>query len=193
MSRVELKLKQASAVLDVAPKELQNLVQAGVFKPRRHGKAYYFSRDTLLQAKVVLCLKASLGASTRYLSRFVDVVSAIPGFTSSVPDVVCLIATIQTHERPVKILIPLGDLVKEINQRLPLADAAKDLPRGRKRSRSSWKRHGTIRGAVRGYRQGRSEPELTAVAEATHRRSRRGVVDTSPLIASTSTTRSVHL
>jgi len=166
MTRVELKLKQASAVLDVAPKELQNLVQAGVFKPRRHGKAYYFSRDTLLQAKVVLCLKASLGASTRYLSRFVDVVSAIPGFTSSVPDVVCLIATIQTHERPVRILIPLGDLVKEINQRLPLADAAKDLPRGRKRSRSSWKRRGAILGAARGHRQRRSEPELTAVAEA---------------------------
>jgi len=51
MPRVELKLKQASAVLDVAPKELQNLVQAGVFRLRRHGKAYYFSRDTLLQAK----------------------------------------------------------------------------------------------------------------------------------------------
>ena len=166
-TRVELKLKQASAVLGAAPKELQNLVQAGVFRPRRHGKAYYFSRDTLLQAKVVLCLKATLGASTRYLSRFVDVVSAIPGFTSSVPDVVCLIATVHTNEPPVKILIPLGELAKEINQRLPLADATKDLPRRRKRSRAAWKRQEAILGAVRGYRQGRSEPELAVVAEAT--------------------------
>jgi len=160
MTRVELKLKQASAVLGAAPKDLQNFIQAGVFTPRRHGKAYYFSRDTLLQAKVVLCLKASLGASTRYLSRFVDVVSAIPGFTSSVPDVVCLIATIQTNEPPVKILIPLGDFAKEIDQRLPLAVAAKDLPRPRrrKRSRSAWKRQEAILGAVRGYPQGRSEP-----------------------------------
>jgi hypothetical protein len=161
-----LKLKQASAVLGAAPKELQNLVQAGVFKPRRHGKAYYFSRDTLLQAKVVLCLKASLGASTRYLSRFVDVVSAIPDFTSSVPDVVCLIATIHINEPPVRILIPLGDLAKEIDQRLPLAVPAQDLPRGRKRS--AWKRKREIPGVVRGYgyRNRRSRSELTVVAEA---------------------------
>jgi DNA-binding transcriptional MerR regulator len=177
----ELKLKQASVVLGVPPKDLQNFVQAGVLKPRRRGSVYYFDRDTLLQAKVALYLKASLGASTRYLSRFADAVSAVPGFTSTVPDVVCLTSGIQTNESPVRILIPLGDLAKELNQRLPLAEAAKDLPRGRKRS--GWKREflaamreaandlqgvseKEILDAVRGYRKGRSKPELTVVAEA---------------------------
>jgi len=37
MMRVELKLKQASAVLGVPPKDLQNFVQAGVLKTRRRG------------------------------------------------------------------------------------------------------------------------------------------------------------
>ena len=35
MQAVELKLKQASAVLGMPTKELQNLVQFGVMKPRR--------------------------------------------------------------------------------------------------------------------------------------------------------------
>ena len=35
MPRRGLKLKQASAVLQIEPKELQNLVQFGVVKPRR--------------------------------------------------------------------------------------------------------------------------------------------------------------
>jgi hypothetical protein len=181
MPGAELKLKQASAVLGVASKDLQNLVQAGVLKLRRRGSAYYFDRDTLLRAKVALYLKASLGASTRYLSRFADAVSAVPGFTSTVPKTVCLTSGIQTNEPPVRILIPLGDLAKEVNQRLPLADAARDLPRGRKRS--GWKREfltavqeaakdlqgvseKEILEAVRGYRKGRSKPELTVVAEA---------------------------
>ena len=181
MTRIELKLKQASAVLGTAPKDLQNLVQAGVFRPRRRGKAYYFSEDTLLQAKVVLYLKASLGASTRYLSRFADAVSAVPGFTSSVPEIICLKSGMQTNEPLLKIFIPLGDLAKEVNRRMPLAETAKDLPRGRKRA--GWKREfmvamqeaaddlqgvseSDIRAAVKGYRKGRSKPELTVVAEA---------------------------
>ena len=165
MTRIELKLKQASAVLGAAPKDLQNLVQAGVFRPRRRGKAYYFSEDTLLQAKVVLYLKASLGASTRYLSRFADAVSAVPGFTSAVPDVVCLTTSFQSDELPVRILIPLGHLAREIDQRLPLADAAKDLPRGPKRA--EWTRERRKLYPVRGYTRRRSRPALTVFAEAT--------------------------
>jgi hypothetical protein len=69
MTSRELKLKQASAVLGVPPKDLQNFVQAGVLRPRRVGGIYYFSRKTLVSAKVALYLKDSLGASTRYLDR----------------------------------------------------------------------------------------------------------------------------
>ena len=46
MPRVELKLKQASAVLGVPQKALQNFVQAGVLKPRHRLGLYYF--DTSL-------------------------------------------------------------------------------------------------------------------------------------------------
>ena len=47
MPNRELKLKQASAVLGVRPKDLQNLVQSGVLRPRRVGAVYYFDRKAL--------------------------------------------------------------------------------------------------------------------------------------------------
>ena len=56
-----LKLKQASAVLRVEPKELQNLVQFGVVRPQRVDGTYLFDRETLLTAKVAFRLKESLG------------------------------------------------------------------------------------------------------------------------------------
>ena len=181
MVKTELKLKQASAVLGVSPKALQNLVQARVLKPRRRGSVYYFDAHTLLQARVVLYLKASLGASTRYLTKFAEAVSDLPGFESGTPDVVCLKSGVWKNEPPVKILIPLGDLANEIKQRLPFAAAAKDLPRGRKRP--GWRREfraalveaardldgvseEQILEAVKAYRKERAKPGLTVVAEA---------------------------
>jgi hypothetical protein len=82
MPNQELKLKQASAVLDVRPKDLQNLVQSGVLRPRRVGSLYYFDRKALVSAKVALYLKGSLGASTRYLTQFTRAVSKVPGFAT---------------------------------------------------------------------------------------------------------------
>jgi len=181
MAGMELKLKQASAVLGVRPKALQNFVQARVLKPRRRGNVYYFDRNTLLQAKVALYLKASLGASTRYLSKFAEAVSELPGFEFGMPDIVCLKSGVWKDEPPVKILIPLGNLADELKQRLPFAAAAKDLPRGRKRP--GWKREfraalqeaardldgvseEQILEAVRTYRKERAKPGLTVVAEA---------------------------
>ena len=57
MLKRALKLKQASAVLKVEPKELQNLVQFGVVKPKRVDGTYLFDRETLLTAKVAFRLK----------------------------------------------------------------------------------------------------------------------------------------
>ena len=135
----------------------------------------------MLQAKVVLYLKASMGASTRFLSMFADAISAVPGFTSSVPETIRLRSGIVTNAPLLQIFIPLGDLAKEVNRRMPLAGTAKDLPRGRKRA--GWRREflaatrkaaadlkgvaeSDIRAAVKGYRKGQSRPELTVVAEA---------------------------
>ena len=57
MPRRTLKLKQASAVLKVEPKELQNLVQFGVVKPKRVDGVYLFDKEALLTAKVAFRLR----------------------------------------------------------------------------------------------------------------------------------------
>src|SRR5216683_7735879 len=71
-----LKLKQASAVLKIEPKELQNLVQFGVVKPRRFEGTYFFDTNTLLVAKVASYLKECLGTRTSVLSKLMEVFSA---------------------------------------------------------------------------------------------------------------------
>ena len=70
-----LKLKQASAVLQVAPKELQNLVQFGVVKAKRSEGTYYFDLGALLVAKVAFYLKESLGTPTSVLSKLMHAFS----------------------------------------------------------------------------------------------------------------------
>lgn len=181
MSIQELKLKQASAVLGVPSKDLQNLVQNRVIRPRRRAGLYYFDRNVLLQAKVVTYLKGSLDASTAYLSKFARAVSDLPEFASGRPVTVCLKAKFYPDEPPVMIMIPLGALAAELDRRLPLAEVARDLPRGRKRA--GWKREflktlqnasadlegvseKQILDAVRKVRTQRTKPELTVVAEA---------------------------
>src|SRR5262245_46326519 len=134
---MELKLKQASAVLGVPAKDLQNLVQSRVIRPRRRASLYYFDRKTLLQARVVTYLKLPPGASTAYLSRFATAVAKLPDFASGQPATVCLKAKFHPDEPPLLVMIPLGALAAELERRLPLADIAKDLPRGRKRP--GWK------------------------------------------------------
>ena len=176
----DLKLKQASAVLGVPPKDLQNFVQSGVLRPRRVGALYYFNRTTLISAKVALYLKDSLGASTWYLSKFTRAVSQVPGFATGEAETVRVQAGIG-DEQPVSILIPLRKLVAEVDERLPLAEQARDLPRGRKRA--GWKKElraalkagaidlegvsqSDIAKTVKAYRRERRKPELTVVAEA---------------------------
>src|SRR5258708_5175485 len=70
MEAMELKLKQASAVLGVAPKDLQNLVQFKVLRPTLRDSFYWFDNRLLLEAKVALYLKESLGTSTEVLALF---------------------------------------------------------------------------------------------------------------------------
>lgn len=180
MSVPELKLKQASAVLGVPPKDLQNFVQTGVLRPRRTGPLCYFDRKTLVSAKVAIYLKDSLGASTRYLSRFTKAMAQVPGFASDAPEVVCLRSS-SGDEQPISILIPLRMLVAELDERLPLAEQARDLPRGRRRA--GWKeelkaalREGAtdLQGVsasdaartIKAYRRARRKAEPTVVAEA---------------------------
>jgi len=69
MEKRGLKLKQATAILQIQPKELQNLVQFGVVKPKRSEGTYFFDMNTLLVAKDAFYLKESLGTRTSVLSK----------------------------------------------------------------------------------------------------------------------------
>src|SRR3974390_3101913 len=75
MKRVECKLKQASAVLGVTPKDLQNLVQLSVLRPRFRNNLYWFDANLLLQAKIAFYLKDALGTSSELLGKFTEAVA----------------------------------------------------------------------------------------------------------------------
>ena len=175
---VELKLKQASAVLRVDPKDLQNLVQLKVLRPRRADSVYWFNDRLLLAAKVAFYLKESLGTSTELLARFTEALSnSLNQGERTTPRYVWLRSRPMTAGEPIEVRIPLANLAKELKEQLPRAADYQDLPRGRKRS--GWKREFTrkleaaagdlsavtesqIAETIRGYRAGKKRlPEIT--------------------------------
>jgi hypothetical protein len=182
MQTASLKLKQASAVLGMAPKELQNFVQFGVVKPRRREGLYWFDQNVLLQAKVGWYLRESLGVSTRCLARLVQ--AACKGATSGEArrQFIFIQSRPSSGSAAIEIRIPLRSLANEIEERLPLANVYKDLPRGRKRP--GWKAEfletlgeaafdlgdlseKDILQAVKKQRKAtKSEPEITVASEA---------------------------
>ena len=137
MRTVELKLKQASAVLGILPKELQNLVQFGVLRPRRRARVCFFDANVLLQAKVATYLKESLGTSTQYLLLFTKALSQLSDKEVSRNEFVTLCARSAPGRTALEIRIPIGKIMKELEQQLPLANIYRDIPRGRKRK--GWK------------------------------------------------------
>ncbi len=178
-STLELKLKQASIVADVSPKDLQNLVQFKVVHPRRRGRVYWFDRQTLLQAKCALYLKETLGASTTYLAGFVRALADRPDLTTERASV-----RIESRPRPgvppLALIVPVGMLREEIDARLPLLAVARDVPPGRRRP--GWKQEflRSVRAAaqeipelsddeivnvVRQHRRVRARPEILVAAE----------------------------
>jgi hypothetical protein len=175
MVAVELKLKQASAVLGVSPKDLQNLVQFKVLRPTRRNNFYWFDNRLLLEAKVALYLKESLGTSTEVLALFTRALSNLKDVTSV--RYLTLRSLPARGLEPIEVRIPLRDLAKELNEQLPLAAVYQDLPRGRKRP--GWKREFTrslevaanelsgvtksqVADAIRGFRAEKQRlPEIT--------------------------------
>lgn len=135
----ELKLKQASAVLGVDPKDLQNLVQFKVLRPRRRDSLYWFDDRMLLAAKVAFYLKDSLGTSTELLARFSEALSkSLSEGEQTRPRYVWLCSRPTASREPIEVRIPLANLAKELKEQLPRAAMYQDLPRGRKRP--GWKR-----------------------------------------------------
>ena len=138
MQSIRLKLKQASAVLGVSPKDLQNLVQLGVLRPSRRNRVYWFDPGLLLQAKVAFYLKDSLGSSSDLLARFTAALSLDSrGKLNELQDV-SLCSRPASGKEAVEIRIPLRSLAMQLEKQLPRANAIRDLPRGRKRA--GWKK-----------------------------------------------------
>jgi len=182
MGSQRLKLKQASAVLQVQPKELQNLVQFGVVKPQRRAGAYFFDMKILLAAKVALYLKESLGTRTSVLSKLMNVFSeSEEKLRAENPNYVVFNCRLTAEEEPIKLGVPFRALEEQVTERMNRADLYKDLPRGRKRR--GWKKEfleslseaakdigeiseEEIMRTVRTYRKEKRAPEITVVAES---------------------------
>jgi hypothetical protein len=183
MQSLTLKLKQASAVLGVPPKDLQNLVQLGVIRPARRNRVCWFDANLLLEAKVAFYLKETLGSSSDLLARFTEAFSKTFGKASlGESRDICLRSRPVNGTDAVEIKIPVRSLAQELEEQIPLASAYKDLPKGRKRA--GWKKdflrsvrkaaadlgrvsEEEILNTVREHRLGRKKlPEITVVARA---------------------------
>ena len=139
MPRAEFKLKQASAVLGVPPKNLQNLVQLNVLRPQFRNNLYWFDTDLLLQAKIAFYLKDALGTSSGFLGKFTEAVSrCLKEGRTKKQRYVSLRSRPASGKDAIEIKIPLRSLVKDLQEQLLLVSAYKDLPKGRKRP--GWKR-----------------------------------------------------
>lgn len=182
MQRQGLKLKQASAVLQIQPKELQNLVQFGVVRPKRWEGTYFFDTDTLLVAKVAFCLKEYLGTRTSVLSKLMEVfLASEEEFKSDNPKYITFKCRVSAEEEPIKVGVPFRALGEQLRKQLTRADLYRDLPRGRKRR--GWKKEflesltevakdigevseDKILRTVRTSRRERRAPEITVAAES---------------------------
>lgn len=184
MQTVEFKLKQASAVLGVPAKDLQNLVQLKVIRPTRRDNLYWFDSRRLLEAKVAFYLKESLGSSSELLSLFTETLSKSLGTEDPRKRrSVSLRSRPRRGEQSIEIRIPVGSLARELEEQLPRAQKQPDLARGRRRA--EWQAEITtvlgdaamqmgdvsaaeIQDAVKAYRSSRrSLPEVTVVDNAT--------------------------
>ena len=183
MQSLTFKLKQASAVLGVPPKDLQNLIQLGVIRPVRRKSVCWFDANLLLEAKVAFYLKETLGSSSDLLARFTEVFSRNLG-KAKMGDLedICLRSRPLNGATALEIKIPVRSLAQELEEQIPLASAYKDLPRGRKRA--GWKKdflrsvqkaaadlgnisEEEILKSVRESRSGRKKlPEITVVARS---------------------------
>jgi hypothetical protein len=182
MAKQSLKLKQASAVLDIQPKELQNLVQFGVVKPKRSQGTYWFDASVLLAAKVAFSLKEDLRIPTTVLSEIMGAFfESKEELRSESPKYIVFLFHVSIDDEPIKLSVPLRAFAEQIEERMKQIDLFRDLPRGRKRR--GWKKEflesladaardigdvseKMLLRTVSSYRRERRAPEITVVAES---------------------------
>ena len=161
MKRVEYKLKQASAVLGVPPKDLQNLVQLSVLRPLFRDNLYWFDAKLLLQAKIAFYLKDALGTPSVLLGKFTETVAGyLRASLATQPQYVSLQSKPARGKDAIEIKIPLRSLAQDVGAQLSLASAYRDLPRGRKRP--GWKSEmlDSIQAAASDLRNNSSETQI---------------------------------
>jgi hypothetical protein len=181
MTGKRLKLKQASAVLQVQPKELQNLVQFGVVRPKKSGGIHVFDARALLIAKLALYLRDSLGTPTSVLSRLMEAFNASEEKLSTEdPNYIVFNFRFVANEEPIRLGVPFRALRAQLEERMCRAELYKDLPRGRKRR--GWRKQflqslseaakdigeistQKILDTIRDYRKEKRAPEITVVAQ----------------------------
>ena len=138
MQTIQLKLREASAVLGVAPKDLQNLVQFGVLQPQRRGRFFVFDAPLLLEAKVAFYIKEALGTSVPLLARFTKEIfrDARKSKSGRFSNVSILSRPIRGKE-VVRIEIPLEALATELQAQLIGPESPRNGRGGR--NRKGWK------------------------------------------------------
>jgi hypothetical protein len=181
MPHPRLKLKQASTVLQVQPKELQNLVQFGVVKPKLSSGAYVFDSGVLLSAKIALYLKEVLGTRASVLAKWMAIFNAsAEKFASQNPSYLVFSCRLAQEPEPIRVSVPFRALGEKVTERINRTELYRDLPPGRKRA--GWKKeflHSLSEAAqdlgeiseeeiartVRTYRKEKRAPEITVAAE----------------------------
>ena len=163
---IQLKLREASAILGVNPKDLQNLVQFGVLQPERRDRFFVFDATSLLEARVAFYLKESLGTSVPLLARFIREIFAEAQKSKS-----GRFSDVSISSRPVsgkevvRIEVPLRALATDLEARLPKPKDSRNEADGR--GRKGWKgiSEKDILKEIKSYRaQRRKTPEISVVA-----------------------------
>ena len=166
MYRAQLKLKQASAVLESSPKELQNLVQFGVINPGRRAGLFVFDSKALYAAKVALFLKKALGTNTELLGQFTAALVDRLGRSSDEKlDVLLFKSRPSPAAVAVEVKVPFRELAQNVDERLQQVELYKDLPRGRKRP--GWRKEllATLREAAQDMGDVNTEEVLKAARQ----------------------------
>ena len=102
---------------------------------------YWFNNRLLLEAKIALYLRDSLGISTDVLTLFARALSGLSDQRVTKARYLSLCSLPAKGREPIEVRIPVRELANELKERLPTAVVYQDLPRGRKRS--GWKREFT--------------------------------------------------
>lgn len=135
-----LKLKQASSVLDLDPKELQNLVQFNIVSPQMSGDRYLFKTADLCRALVANTLKTRLGMKTQSVRTVLDSTHlSWDKLLVAKPSWLFFHIPLRDNGKDeLQVKVPFRQMASAMEKRLNKVALYRDLPRGRKRP--GWKK-----------------------------------------------------